>query len=887
MPPPPHEPSRRTVITGATSAIALPIGTQANRANGSWYPKFSARKEGKRILPGFVEILQGYRQTLFNRMVLKTLKDFFISRNGADKGWAEWIAWQLEEAGYSAVLQDWDFRPGQNFVLQMDQATQVAERTIAVLSPDYLAADFTAPEWAAAFVKDPQGRESRLITVRVRECSPDGLLQAVIYIDMVGMTEEDAQKRLLDGVKPGRAKPSTPPSFPGESSRAVPQRPRFPGALPPIWNVPHLRNRNFTGREDLLRQLRTTLASGQHAALTQAITGLGGVGKTQLALEYTYRHTGDYDLVWWMRAEEPATLASDYAQLATELALPVKDIPSQPEVIAAVRRSLGQKGGWLLVFDNAGSPEEIRPYLPQSATGHVLVTSRDPNWKEIAFAIPIVVWKREESVEFLCRRTEQTDKATAAELATELGDLPLALDQAAAYTEATAKTLGEYLALFRHVDLELMKHGRPATYRDTVTTTWRLAFEQVQATSPTGADLLRLCAFLAPDDIPKEIFIDGREWLPEPLSLAAADPLGVDQAVTVLRHYSLVNVDHGALSVHRLVQAVQRNEMTEKQRQYWVSTALRLVNELSDYYRNDMLSWLRYLRLLPHALEATDHGVKVFGPEHPYMATPLNNLAILYHKQGKYDKAEPLYQRALAIKEMVLGPDHPDVATMLNNLAGLYEDQGKYQAAKPLYQRALAINEKALGPDHPSVAATLNNLAKLYTTQGKYQSAEPLFQRALAINEKVLGPDHPSVATTLNNLAGLYKSRGKYEVAEPLFQRDLAICEKVLGPDHPDVATTLNNLAGLYGSQGKYKVAEPMHERALAIKEKALGPDHPDVATTLNNLAGMYVSQGKYKVAEPLFRRALEILLRNLGPNHPDTKTIQINYDTLLTQIRV
>jgi len=797
-------------------------------------------------------------------------KDFFISRTGADKGWAEWVAWQLDEAGYSVVLQDWDFRPGQNFVVQMDQAAQVAKRTIAILSPNYLTVAFTAPEWAAAFVSDPKGEEGRLIPVRVRECVLDGLLKAVIYIDLVGMSQEDAKERLLNGIKLGPAKPLAPPAFPGERPRVVPQQPRFPGALPPVWNVPHLRNRNFIGREDLLKELRSTLESGQHAAVTQAITGLGGVGKTQLAMEYAFRHTGEYDLVWWMRAEEPATLAVDYAQLATELALPARDLPAQSQVIAGVRRWLGENGGWLLVFDNVDSSEEIRPYLPQSITGHVLITSRNPNWMATALALPVPAWEREETVEFLCRRIKQTDKAIADELAKELGDLPLALEQAAAYMETTGRTMADYLDLFRHYNLELMKGDRPPEdYKATVTTTWKLAFERVQAASPTGADMLRLCAFLAPDHIPKEILTNGREWLPE--RLVAATPIEFDRAVAVLRRYSLLNVDNEGLSLHRLVQAVQRDEMTGEERHDWAETALRFVNGLSDSYRSDMRMLRGYLRLLPHVLVATGHAERFLGPEHPDVATSLNNLALLYYTQGRYDQAEPLLMRTLAIREKVLRPEHPDVAQSLNNLAVLYHDQGKYDQAEPLYQHALVIREKVLGPEHPGVVATfLSNLASLYHDQGKYDQAEPLHQRALAIREKVLGPKHPDVTQSLNNLASLYRDQGKYDQAEPLHQRALSIGEKALGPEHPNLATFLDNLAGLYYEHGQHGLAEPLHLRALAIREKVLGPEHPDVAQSLNNLASLYRDQEEYDQAEPLHQRALAIREKVLGPEHPD-----------------
>jgi tetratricopeptide (TPR) repeat protein/tRNA A-37 threonylcarbamoyl transferase component Bud32 len=260
--------------------------------------------------------------------------------------------------------------------------------------------------------------------------------------------------------------------------------------------------------------------------------------------------------------------------------------------------------------------------------------------------------------------------------------------------------------------------------------------------------------------------------------------------------------------------------------------------------------------LLENALHLRESRLR---PDHPDVATALNDLALLYKNQGQYGAAEPLYQRALAIREKAFAPDPAAVATSLNNLASLFQLQGMYAQAEPLYRRALAIREKALGPDHSDVAELLNNLALLYYSQGLYDRAEPLFKRALAIWVKAIGFDHPDLAVSLNNLAALYFKQGKYEEAEPLFKHSLAIKEKTLGLDHPDVAISLNNLAMLYRALGKYAAAEPLFKQSLAIREKALGPDHPEVARILYNLGRLYREQKKWQEAEALFQRALAI----------------------------
>ena len=244
-------------------------------------------------------------------------KDFFISYTAADRQWTEWIAGVLEDAGYTTVLQAWDFRPGDNFVLKMHEASAEAKRTIMVLSPAYLQSRFTAPEWTAAFAQDPTGEQGLLLPVRVQECDLQGLLSQIVYIDLVGRTEEKARVELLAGVDRRRAKPTTPPTFPSSAQ----EKPRFPGVLPGVWNVPHLRNPNFTGRERLLTRLHEAFAGSQAVASRQpqALCGLGGIGKTQLALEYVYRHAADYEVVWWIRSEEASTCAGDFVALAIAL----------------------------------------------------------------------------------------------------------------------------------------------------------------------------------------------------------------------------------------------------------------------------------------------------------------------------------------------------------------------------------------------------------------------------------------------------------------------------------------------------------------------------------------------------------------------------------------
>jgi tetratricopeptide (TPR) repeat protein len=804
------------------------------------------------------------------------VKDFFISYNSADKSWAEWTAWTLEEAGYTTVLHAWDFRPGSNFVLEMQRAASEAEQTIAILSPDYLDALYTQPEWAAAFVQDPTGEKGKLLHVRVHKCDLKGLLPAIIYIDLVDLNETPAKEGLLEGISRERMKPSVKPGFPGDVRRSVTEQPRFPGSLPPIWNVPHARNPNFTGREEHLASLKIALSSGKTAALTQAIHGLGGVGKTQLALEYAYRNVAEYDVVWWVRSEEPATLAADYASLAKALDLPEKEAADQLLIIKAVKQWLEQNPKWLLVFDNAKDPAEVRKYIPRGETGHVLVTSRNANWRGIATLLDVKVLERKESVDFLLKRTGYTDREAAGALADALGDLPLALEQTGAYMEAKGRTLSDYLNMFTVHKNKLLNRAAPSTdYPDTVATTWNIAFDEVMQLSSSGADLLNLCAFLAPDNIPVELLNSGVQYLPESLTAVAADPLAFDDAVDPLRRYSLVEITAETISVHRLVQAVNRDRLDEDEKKKWAEAAVRIVNEAFPFKSNDVLTWPVCSRLLPHALAAAEHA-EALDVASDSTARLLNQMGLYLKGRAQFAEAKEMHERALAIDEAAYGPDHPDVAIDVNNLGLVLEDLGDMEEAKKMFERALVIDEAAYGPDHPQVAISVNNLGLILKDLGDLEGAKKMHERALIIGETAYGPDHPQVAIYVNNLGLVLEDLGDMEGAKKMYERALAIGEAAYGPDHPDVAISVNNLGLVLKVFGDMEGAKKMYERALAIGETAYGHDHPVVATYVSNLGLVLQDIGDLEGAKKNYERALAIGESTYGPDHP-TLAIRVN----------
>ena len=806
-------------------------------------------------------------QDLYNRIMQywkkqddTTSTQVFISYAESDKAWAEWVAWVLKEKGYAVKLQAWHIRAGHDFVEKMHQFIDESGAVVAILSPAYLESKFCQYELRPFLGDDPTGDKRKVFLIRIVNFTLPRHLQTRVYIDLAGIeNEEKARKTLLDGLEESGV-PTEKPSFPGNKTAVAESsgKPAFPGAYPRYWTVPNS-NPLFTGREEVLQAIHDYFSKHHSLAITQAIKGLGGIGKTQAAIEYAHRFHADYSAVLWIRAEKQEDWKAGLAEFARQYSLASVDM-KEDEQTQAARVWLGQNNGWLLILDNLEDLSQVEQIFPRPCAGRILVTTRQTALGRL-HGVSLECMDDDTGALFLLRRIgvisedEGLDKETAQkqndakDISRELGGLPLALDQAGAYITETGCGLQGYLKRYQdNRRLLLAKRGADGEddHLHSVDTTFALCFEKLQKENPAVELFLQMCAFMAPDAIPEEIFTSQD---------AFNNDIAFDQCIADCAKYSLVkrNVDNQTLSLHRLTQVVLRERLEEDKRKEMAEKCVLALAKVFPDVKFE--NWPQCRRLLPHAM-AISEWIEAYGIEIERVGYLCNQIAAYLWNQGRYAEAEPLYLKAIAIVEKALGLKHPLLATYNNNLALLYKAQGRYEAAELLYKKAIAIGEKTLGEEHPLLATYNNNLALLYKTQGRYEEAEPLYKKAIAIGEKTLGLENPDLATWYNNLASLYRNQGRYEDAEPLYKKAIVIIEKAFGLEHPNLASGYNNLAILYWNQGRYEQAEPLYKKAIAIVEKVLSKDHPGLATYYENYGLFLQETGREEEAKVYLGKA-------------------------------
>ncbi|AGZ40120.1 FxSxx-COOH system tetratricopeptide repeat protein [Actinoplanes friuliensis] len=642
--------------------------------------------------------------------------DVFISYAGPDRPWASWAAQQLERAGMSVELTPWDWSAGDNFVLRMNDALGRANRVLALYSTAYFARDrFTTDEWTAVLAEPPDEHGGRrLVPVRVEKVTPPPILRVVTYRDVFGLPEQRARQVLLEAVA-GRTRPSGDVRFPGgDPVTASVGGVRVPGSLPPVWNV-RRRNPAFTGRGRELAGLRERLCSGERA-LVQALHGIGGVGKTELAVEYTHLFGNEYDLVWWIDAEVPELIGEQLTALAA--AAGWTEIGDAAVITAdVVLRRLQRESGWLLIYDNAETVNAIAALIPDGG-GHVVITSRSQQTGGVAAApISVDLLDRETASRLVRELAPALPEADAGRLAAAVGDLPLALGQAAGLVAETGMSVDEYLDELSANPAELLGEGPTGRYPQSLAAVVTASMRHLSGQDEAAGQVMRLVAVLAPEPVPLSWLTGTADGtLPRPLATVAASTTARRRMLGRIAAFGLARVDTDNLQVHRLTQAVITPTTTSLE----IEHADRLLVAAAPGDESDPDQWPMWAALLPHLLARAT--VTASAALRMTAGRALFYLLL----RGEHRTAQALATDWHQRWQQTVGPDDRAVLVAASQLANSLNSLGEHEQARRLHEDTLAGRRRVQGDDHPDTLHAANNLANSLNSLGEHEQARRL-----------------------------------------------------------------------------------------------------------------------------------------------------------------
>jgi CO dehydrogenase nickel-insertion accessory protein CooC1 len=807
---------------------------------------------------------------LFTRRQPTALTPIYLSYAPEDRMWADWIEAVLTRANFRVIPRstvataatDGDVRGD----LQAEHELQGASRAIAVLSSAYMHSLQSRSVWKALSAADAAGMHRQLLPVRVSDVRITEPFTDHPVVDLARMDADQATAKLLWALDR--------PAQPAGNSSAQAQAPRFPGKVPSVWNVP-ARNADFTGRGATLEKLRDKLAGGGVAVVVaQALYGLGGVGKTQLALEYAHRFMADYDLVWWVPAERAEEISIALADLARKLGLQVGDNVSEAAEAALEELRRDATPHWLLIFDNADDPKQLEPYLP-TGSGHVLITSRNQAWGHAAEPLEVDVFTRDESVAHLLRHVPELDRADAQRVADALGHLPLAVEQASAWLEQTGMPARAYIDQLATESTRILALNQPSDYPMPVVATWNLSFDQLR--SPAAVRLLQILAFCSPGPISMDLlYSDEMNESLLPFDETLTEKLMLGRVIRDVSRFALIKVDQGSnsLQIHRLVQAVIRSQMTEEEQK----EARHEVHKILVGARpqqgetDDPANWSTYDIIWPH-----------LGPSQAEECADSRTRQLLIDwvryqwKHGEFESGLTLANRLQNLWSQQLGPDHQQTLNLEFQIANVLRSLGRFSESRELDTYVLERQGAVLGADHPHALLTAGGLAADLRALGYFREALESDLQTYERFKEQFGDDYPRTLMAGHNLACSLRLVGDYFAARHLDQETLDRQRVVLPQDHPYTLLSAASLGLDMRAAGAFRDSIDLLRDTWDRYRAVLGDEMLETLRTVASLAVSLRKAGEQSEAMNLAQDTYDRYLRRYGSDSPDTQSCALN----------
>lgn len=803
----------------------------------------------------------------------------FVSYIAADGMWADWIAQALGFAGYKVVNQSWNFVAGENLDRRAVEASGTSDCIVLLVSTAFTTSPYSSQAWARRLIRGV-AIQARILPVKIEPGQLPEALADHSFLDITNKSAASTLVQLMDELAERGLVTSRVPLNLGDPAVAR----DFPGSGPEISNLPP-RNANFTDRLDTIEAVRQILQPGSsNDSLTAcALHGMGGVGKTQTAIEFTYRFRSRYSIIWWIRAEHPASIADHLMWLARELG--VSEAVEQNQILFELWRELRNRGRWLLIFDNMESRQILDRFWPSTGTGSVLLTSRNVAWGGLAKTIMVDVFEPADAITFLGKRGKTIEESAASVVAEKLGYLPLALEQAGAYVDETRTSLEAYTGLLVANRQQLFALGQPNWYGGTVATTWTVSINRACKEQPQVRDLLGLFAFLAPDDIPRQLVHEHAEVLSESLRPVASDPIQYDRALASLIRFSLVSADPHRIVIHRLIQLIVRDQLTPAEQVSYHSDSVKLLAAAFPKDSTDVATWPTCGRLLPHVSVSTESFGTLLPEYSRDVGAVLQAAGRYLHMRGDYTDARVFLERALEARKQPSGVDRIAEAETLSSLGRLYYHLADLEDAQRVTERAIALYREVSSNGVVPVGENLIHLSRILRERGDLAAAERVAREALSILESADGVD-PSTIAAGQQVVGVALFRlGRLADARDFFREALRIRRSLGDAIVPIDLATCHKAIGIVSTElGELDVAEEQFQEANSLLLQHYDNNHPDVIDVDGHLADVLRKTGRLLQAQALLEHVVEVREERLG-DHPDVAGSLVRYGAILRDL--